>query len=118
MKHNFRNLEIWKRSRRFVSTIYKATSSLPESERYGLTSQIRRAAVSIPSNIAEGCGRDSNKELRQYLNISSGSLCEVETQLLLTSDLEFTQEKDVEIIISELIEIRKMIMSFRKHLQQ
>ena len=89
MRHNFKNLEIWKRSRALVRVIYEQTNSFPAEEKFGLTLQIRRSAISVPSNIAEGCGRGTDKQLMQFLNISIGSLCELETQIYLTNDLQF-----------------------------
>jgi len=79
MRHNFLHLEIWKRSRKLVKIIYQTSKSFPSEEKFGLTSQIRRAAVSVPSNIAEGCGRDTDPQLKNFMNIAIGSICEVET---------------------------------------
>lgn len=87
MKHHFKSLAIWERSRILVQHIYEVTKGFPDDEKFGLVSQMRRAAVSVPSNIAEGCGRKGNKELIQFLHISTGSLCELETQLYLSYDL-------------------------------
>ncbi len=74
MKHNFKNLGVWKRGKKLVKTIYNLTRSFPEEEKYGLVSQMRRCAVSIPSNIAEGCGRDTDKDLARFLHIGIGSI--------------------------------------------
>ena len=92
MKKTHHHLQAWKLSRRLVRDIYQITDVFPKSERYGLVAQLRRAAVSIPSNIAEGAARNTAKEFRHYLGIARGSLAEVETQLLLASDLGFCQE--------------------------
>ena len=89
MIKNFKNLSIWQRSRSLVKVIYLATNDFLKDKIFGLTAQIRRAAISIPSNIAEGCGRNTNKDLSRFLDISIGSICEVETQLYLAFDLEF-----------------------------
>ena len=117
MNHNFRNLSIWKRSRKLVKKVYLATAHFPSEEKFGLTSQLRRASVSIPSNIAEGCGRKGNKELLQYCYIATGSLCELETQLLLGEDLEFISSNQCEPLIAEIEEIRKMIFGFTNTLR-
>ena len=87
--HRFKDLEIWKKSRVFCTKIYDITSEFPESEKFGLTNQLRRAAVSIPSNIAEGSSRSSNKDFARFLEITLGSAYEIETQLLISLDLEF-----------------------------
>lgn len=83
MQHNFKNLEIWKKSRALAKDIYILTSELPESEKYGLINQMRWAAVSVPSNIAEGCGRSTDKYFARFLGIAIGSISELETQLYL-----------------------------------
>lgn len=118
MIKNFKSLNIWIRSRALVKDIYRISKKLPKDEMYGLTSQIRRAAVSVPSNIAEGCGRNHLKELIQFLNIAIASLCEIETQLYLTMDLEYTTEKEIEPIINETIEIRRMIAGYINSLKK
>jgi four helix bundle protein len=86
------DLEVWKVSMDFVVEIYKLTAAFPDHEKYGLTSQIRRAAVSIPSNIAEGSARRNSKELIQFLYISLGSVAEIETQLILSKRLSYIKE--------------------------
>ncbi len=111
---NFRDLDIWKRSFALVKVVYMLTNKLPASEQYGLKSQINRAAVSIPSNIAEGCGGNSNIELRRYLSIALGSSFELETQLLLAKDL--FEVPDIDKALTELNEIQRMISGYRKYL--
>lgn len=115
---NFRNLIIWQKSRVFVKKIYVLSQNFPPTEKYGLSSQIQRAAISIPSNIAEGCGRQYNKELIQFLYYSISSACEVETQLFLASDLNYISEKLANTYISEVIEIRKMILGYIKSIEK
>ena len=117
MRHNFKNLSIWKRSRRLVKRVYEISRDFPREEKFGLTNQMRRAAVSVPSNIAEGCGRNGDKKLIQFLFIANGSLCELETQFLLCYDLDFILEKELTEITEEIVEIRKMIFSFIKTLR-
>ena len=79
MRHNFLNLEIWKRSRHLVKRIYIISKRFPNEEKFGLTSQLRRAAISVPSNISEGCGRGSDPQLIHFLDVAIASLCELET---------------------------------------
>jgi len=116
MRHNFLHLEIWKRSQKLVRTIYQITQSFPSEEKFGLTSQIRRCAVSVPSNIAEGCGRETNPQLAHFLNISIGSLCELETQIYLSKDLEFISPNSSNDIVKEITAIRKMTITFKNGL--
>ena len=115
--HRFKDLEIWKRSRVFSSKIYEVTSKFPDSERFGLTNQLRRASVSIPSNISEGSSRNSNKDFSRFLEIAIGSAYEIETQLLISKDLNLVSEETLELLISELIEITKMMSKFRSTLR-
>ncbi|WP_179349213.1 four helix bundle protein [Winogradskyella pacifica] len=116
MAHKFKELQIWKRSRLFCSEIYAITSKFPDSEKFGLTNQLRRASVSIPSNIAEGSSRNSNKDFARFLQISIGSAYEIETQLLISADLNFIVEKELQSCLSELGEIIKMISKFKSTL--
>jgi four helix bundle protein len=97
-----------------VIEIYKWIDKLPKSERFGLISQIKRAAVSLPSNLAEGSGRSSTKELIRYIDISSGSLSELETQLILVHKLNFHDTSDL--VCKDLIVIRKMLFKLKKSL--
>lgn len=115
--HRFRELEIWKRSRYFCSKIYETTSKFPESEKFGLTNQLQRAAVSIPSNIAEGSSRKSNKDFSRFLEITLGSAYEIETQLLIAYDLNFIYKEDLNRLNIELSEIIKMISKFKSTLK-
>ena len=91
---NHKDLEVWKKSMDLVSNIYKITESFPNKELYGLTNQIRRAAVSVPSNIAEGAARSSKKEFIQFLYIALGSLSELETQIIIANRLEYLNNLD------------------------
>ncbi len=91
----FKDLIVWQKAYQLVLEIYKVTKSFPQEESYGLSQQMRRSAVSIPSNIAEGYGRRGNKEYRQYLSIAYGSLCELETQYYLSIDLGYTNSNDI-----------------------
>ena len=94
MKRAHHNLEAWQQAMKLVKTIYAATTSFPKSELYGLTSQMRRAAVSIPSNIAEGAARESIAEFLKFLSYSRGSVAELETQILIAKDLGYLDDCD------------------------
>ena len=114
---NYRDLQIWRRSMGLVKTVYVESHSLPNNERFGLTSQIRRSAVSIPSNIAEGCSRSSTKEQIRFLEISLGSAFELETQLLISAETEMLSSQKVNSIIKELNEIQRMINAYRSSIK-
>ena len=114
--HNFKELKIWKKSIKLTENIYSLLVEYPDFEKYGLTNQMRRSAVSIPSNIAEGSGRESNKDFKRFLAISLSSSYELETQLILSFELGFISEKDFNNVSGELKEIQKMIYGFRKTL--
>jgi four helix bundle protein len=109
--HNFRELKVWQEAMEITKRTYKLTRTFPSSEIYGLTSQINRAAVSIPSNIAEGSGRNGNKEFVQFLSISMGSCFEVETQLTLALEFSYLQKDDYDRLILDLNKLEKMINS-------
>lgn len=109
--HNFRELNIWKDSMVLTKSVYKLTKAFPSSELYGLTSQINRSAVSIPSNIAEGAGRGGNKEFIRFLFISLGSSFELETQLLLANEFGYLTKNDLDPLQNSLTKIQKMINS-------
>ncbi len=111
MRHNFRELKIWKEAMNIVKSVYILTSQLPSDERFGLVSQINRCSVSIPSNIAEGSGRTSNKEFLHFLNISLSSSFELETQLILSNDLFNLETED---LILKIHELQKMMVGFKK----
>jgi four helix bundle protein len=108
-------MKVWKESMVLAREIYLITSNFPISERYSLANQLRRSAVSVPSNIAEGAGRGSNKEFLHFLYVARGSLLELETQLLLAYDLEFIERESNP--IKRIEEIRKMISGLIKHLK-
>ena len=112
---DYKELNVWGKSMSLAEVIYKITKAFPQSEIYGLTSQMRRCSVSIPSNIAEGAGRSSKKEFKHFLHISLGSAAELETQLILAERFGFC--KDVDDLISEITVIRKMIHSLIRTLK-
>ncbi len=113
LKHNFRELRIWRASMDVVKDVYQFTAQLPSEEKFGLKSQINRAAVSVAANIAEGSGRTTNKEFQYFLNVSISSSFELETELILASEI-FSIE--VEMLIQKLHEVQKMIAGFKKSL--
>jgi len=114
--HNFKELKVWKAGIEICKTIFMITKNFPSEERYGLVSQMNRSAVSIPSNIAEGCGRKSNKELHQFLNIALGSSFELETQTILAKEFNYITSERCDDICSLIIEIQKMIHGLQKSL--
>ena len=107
--HDFKSLRIWKESMDLVEDIYKVSSNFPKEEKYGLTSQIRRSAVSVPSNIAEGAYRNTNGEFKQFLGIANGSGGEVYTQLILAQRLGLISEEKVSPLLLKSEKINKMI---------
>lgn len=113
MAHNFRELKIWINAIELVEQTYALTSLLPASEQFSLTNQISRSAVSIPSNIAEGSGRSTNKDFNNFLSISLSSSFELETQLLIANRLFGV---DCESILKSIDELQKMIVGFKKSL--
>lgn len=107
--HNFKELNVWKKSRQLVKEVYIATTTFPSEEKFGLTSQIRRSAISIPSNIAEGCGRKTQMDFCRFLYIAQGSSFEFETQLILSFDLGFIDDEVFNNTVNRLNEIQKML---------
>ena len=111
---NHKGLEVWKRSIDLVIEIYSLSKKLPSDEKFGLISQLKRSAVSIPSNIAEGAGRSSTKELIRFIDIASGSLSELETQLILVKKLGFYNTNEV--VQKDIVIIRKMFYRLKQSL--
>jgi four helix bundle protein len=109
---DFRQLKVWQKSHQLVLALYETTASFPRAENYGLTSQIRRAAVSIPSNLAEGCGRNGDAELARFCCIARGSASELEYQLLLARDLKLIQPEEYEQLEQRTTEIKRMLTVF------
>lgn len=105
----YKKLIVWNRSVDFCTAIYKTTSTFPESEKFGLVDQLRRAAISIPSNIAEGSKRSGDKEFCHFLRISHGSGAEIETQLIIGNNLGYVSEKETNLLLNELDQIMKML---------
>ena len=111
-------LEVWSRAVEFVVTIYKATAEFPKEEKFGLTSQIRRAAVSVPANIAEGAARQSSKEFTHFLAIAQGSASELETELLIAERLGYFESDAHKKMYNELNTIARMIVGLSQHLKR
>lgn len=114
---NYRNLMVWQNSRKLVKQIYNLTGKFPLEEKFGLANQIQRAAVSIPSNIAEGAGRNSDKEFKRFLFIANGSIAELETQLLICEKLDFADQADIYNLLRRTEEIRKMIFGLKNRIE-
>jgi four helix bundle protein len=108
---DFRNLDIWKAGIDLVKQIYNLTRGFPNSELYGLTNQMRRASVSLPSNIAEGASRKSNADFARFLEITLGSAFELETQLILSKELQYLKQEDFEKITDNLHSFQKQLNS-------
>ena len=109
---NFKELKVWEKAHHLAVQVYKITKIFPTDEQFGLTAQLRRAAASIPTNIAEGCGRDSERELARFMSIAAGSASEVEYQLLLAEDLHYIQDEAYGELNKQVNEVKKMLNSF------
>jgi four helix bundle protein len=109
---DFRQLKVWEKSHQLALALYHVTASFPPDEIYGLTAQIRRAASSIPSNLAEGCGRDGDVELARFCRFARGSASELEYHLLLARDLKLIQSEDYQQLAQQTTEIKRMLTVF------
>ncbi|TDP02348.1 four helix bundle protein [Flavobacterium sp. 245] len=116
MSH-FRKILVWQKSMSLVSKIYKATRTFPKEEIFGLTSQIRRSSVSIPSNIAEGSGRESSKDFLRFLYISLGSIFEMQTQLEIAKNIIYINEEEFNLLYEDSREIERMLASLIKKIK-
>ncbi|MGM9868425.1 MAG: four helix bundle protein [Sodaliphilus sp.] len=114
---DFRNLEIWERGLQLAKQIYLVSRDFPSEEKYGLQSRIRRAATSIPINIAEGCGRESLKDFVHFIHFAEGSASEVECELIIAVELGFIDKLQAEPIIGEITQLRKMMNSYKLKIQ-
>lgn len=114
---DFRDLVVWVKAHQFVLETYRATKAFPKEELFGLTSQLRRSAISIPSNIAEGCGRDGDGDLARFLRIAAGSASEAEYQLLLAHDLEYVTAEVHDPLNASVCEIKRMLTSLIRKIQ-
>ena len=114
---DFRELKVWEKAHHLVVAVYKSTAVFPDREAYGLTSQMRRCAVSIPANIAEGCGRRGDPELAHFLGIAMGSASELEYYILLTRELEILAEADATVLMERVVEVKRMLAAFLQKLK-
>ncbi|MBO6183878.1 MAG: four helix bundle protein [Chryseobacterium sp.] len=117
MKHNFKNLNIWKLTIELANDTYILTDGFPKNEEFGLKSQLRRCSVSVASNIAEGSSRSSNKDFNRFLEISLGSLYELQTQIIISSNRSYFDLSKLENIENKIIELQRMISGFQKTLK-
>jgi four helix bundle protein len=106
---DFHKLKVWRKSHGVVLSVYQTTAGFPKHELFGLTSQMRRSAYSIPTNIAEGCGRGSDADFARFLQMAMGSACELEYQLLLASDLHYLATENARRVTDNLIEVKRML---------
>ena len=113
----YKDLLVWQKGMLLVKGVYRLTLSFPSDEKFGLTSQMRRAAVSIPSNIAEGQARRSTGEFIQFVSHAEGSVAELDTQLLIAVDLSYCSSSEAQALFDLLLELRKMLNSLRRKLQ-
>ncbi len=109
---DFKDLKVWQKAHLLVLEVYKASANYPKEEIYGLTSQIRRSAISIPSNIAEGRGRSVDGDLRRFMQIALGSAAELEYQIILSKDLNYLTPASTADLLNRLSEVRRMLVAF------
>ncbi len=109
---DFRKLKVWQKGHTLTLAVYKATAAFPRDEVYGLTSQMRRSSSSVPTNIAEGCGRDTTPEMRKALRLSMGSASELEYQLMLARDLGYLSTKTYAELAEAIVEVKRMLGAF------
>ncbi|MBI4843098.1 MAG: four helix bundle protein [Nitrospirae bacterium] len=114
---DFKTLSVWEKAHGLTQKVYHATSAFPREELYGLTSQIRRSCASVPTNIAEGCGRNSDAELARFLEIAMGSASELEYLLILTHDLHLLNSAEYDSLTGEVLEVKRMLATFIKKLR-
>jgi len=114
--HNYKELRVWQQAIKLATDVYRSTEIFPREEKFGLTSQIQRSAVSIPSNIAEGAGRNGGAEFKLFLSYAAGSSCELETQLIIAKELKYITEELANELILKSTEIQKMIYGLLKSL--
>ena len=110
----YKKLKVWQKAMKLVIHVYRATKNFPKHEQYGLISQIRRSVISIPSNIAEGHGRNSDKEIVRFLDIARGSIFELDTQIEISRQLNYLNQKEFDIIFNLLDETSRMLSGLRK----
>lgn len=116
--NSYQDLDVWKQSRQLVKSIYQLSKAFPKEEQFGLINQLRRAAISVPSNIAEGAGRNHKKDSIQFFFIARGSLYEIETQLIIACDLEFISEDQLREILIQVTRCKKFLNGFINYFQK
>ncbi|RJE70411.1 MULTISPECIES: four helix bundle protein [Reichenbachiella] len=114
--HKYKELKVWKKAMDLVEEVYSAVKKFPDDEKFGLTSQMKRCSTSIPSNIAEGAGRNTGKDFNRFLDMAVGSLFELETQTLLSARLGFMPNENQEVILKQISEIHLMTIGLKKSL--
>ena len=115
---SYRDLDVWQQTRLLVKTVYQLTKKFPKDEQFGLINQRRRAAISVPLNIAEGCGRNYSKDSIQFPFAAKGSLYELETQLMPSFDLQYTSEEELKITMEQVTRCKKLLNGFINYFQQ
>jgi four helix bundle protein len=113
---HYKDLLVWQKAMALAKEVYRMTASFPGDERFGLTSQMRRSAVSVPSNIAEGQARQGTREFLQFISHASGSLAELETQILLSVDVSYARKTDADAVLRKIEELQKMLAGLRRSL--
>jgi len=114
--NGFEDLKVWQKARFFAGNIYQTSKKFPKEDLYGITNQIRRASLSIASNIAEGCAKNSDKDFLRYIRISLGSAAELKCQLIIANDIKIIDNADCETLLSDLTEIAKMLKGLERNL--
>jgi four helix bundle protein len=114
--HRFKELLVWQKAIALTKEVYHITNRFPNQEKFGLSSQINRSAVSIPSNIAEGAGRNSNKEFIQFIGVATGSLYELETQLIIAEQIGYLKDEEFQLLLELIKEIGNMLFALKKSL--
>ncbi len=109
---NFKELKVWQKAHEVVLSIYAITLEFPSDERFGLVSQLKRSAASVPANIAEGCGRNGDRDFARFLSIAAGSASETEYHVLLAHDLDFIGKTEIHELTSQIKEVKRMLYSF------
>lgn len=112
--HNFKELKVWQEAMVLAKEVYTVTKKFPAEEKYGLTSQVNRSSISIPSNIAEGAGRATDKEFNHFLNVALGSAFELETQLLLSNEFNYITKEQTQLLTERVCKVQKMINGLKK----
>lgn len=114
---DFKELKVWQKAHQLVLAVYRDSVTFPPEERFGLTAHLRKTALSIPSNIAEGCGRETERELGRFLSIAAGSASELDYQLLLARDLEYLHPDNHRLLTEQVSEVRRMLLRFLQSLE-